>query len=112
MNSKTKWIARTGRKRGDWVPRCDDILAREAFNIVGGGSPSSKLCLSIADEKGADGAPLTIRTCDGADRQWYRMYPWPPLQGQPVSQQNNPMSLMTILATGAAPKPAPLASPP
>ena len=90
-----------------WYPNHSNESWLEAFNIVGGGSPSSELCLSIADEKGADGAPLTIQTCDGADRQWFRMYPWPPLQGQPVSQQDNTMSLMAILATGAAPKPAP-----
>jgi hypothetical protein len=90
-----------------WYPNHSNESWLEAFNIVGGGSPSSELCLSIAGEKSIDGAPLTVEKCDGGDRQWFRMYPWPPLQGEPVSQLNNTISLLTILTKSVAPKPAP-----
>ncbi len=56
----------------------------DAINIVSGASPSSELCMSIADDKPADGAPVAVQTCTGRETQWFRLQPWPPLPA-PVS---------------------------
>lgn len=61
-----------------WFPHHKNESWMDAFNIVAGGSPSSDLCLDIADGKSVDGARLTIQTCRGGDNQWFRLYPWPP----------------------------------
>jgi hypothetical protein len=86
-----------------WYPDYKDKNWLEAFNIVGGGSPSSELCLSIASDKDVDGAQLTIQKCDSGDQQWLRLYSWPPLQGQLLSQRLTAKVLKTFLATTAAP---------
>ena len=59
----------------------------EAFNIVAGGSPSSELCLDIADDASVDGAQLTIQNCHGGDHQWFRLTPSPPLTGRLLSRR-------------------------
>lgn len=69
-----------------WYPNRKDEAWYDAFNIVGGGSPSSDLCMSIANDKNVDGAHLTLQTCDGGDNQWLRLYSWPPLQSQAITQ--------------------------
>jgi len=67
-----------------WYPSHGNESWHDAFNIVGGGSPSSTLCMSIAGDGRADRAALSVNTCDGRDAQWFRLQPWPPL-GAPVS---------------------------
>ena len=52
------------------------------FSIVGGGSPSSNLCLDIPNASNADGARLTIATCTGYDNQRFRIQLWPALVSQ------------------------------
>jgi len=69
-----------------WYPNRKNEAWFEAFNIVGGGGPSSDLCLSIARDKDIDGAQLTLQKCDSGDNQWLRLYSWPPLQSQAVTQ--------------------------
>ena len=73
---------RTPRQK--WFPSHKNESWLDAVNIVGGGSPSSELCLSIAGDKSLDGAQLSIQNCSDSDSQWFRLYPWPPLNG-PVS---------------------------
>jgi hypothetical protein len=68
-----------------WYPDHKNQSRLQAFNIVGGGSPSSELCLSIAADANIDGAQLTLQTCNGDDQQWLRLYSWPPLSGQALS---------------------------
>jgi len=85
-----------------WFPYHKSERWLEAFNIVGGGSPSSDLCLNIVDDKNVDGARLTIQKCDGGDNQWFRLYPWPPLGGHLVSQRSNSISLIKALVANAA----------
>lgn len=85
-----------------WFPHHKGENWLDAFNIVGGGSPSSELCLSSTDNKGGDGAQITIQNCNGGDNQWFQLYPWPPLDGQSVSQRENSIPFITILATSAA----------
>ena len=70
---RQKW--RPGLKNESWL---------DAINIVSGGSPSSELCMSIADDKPVDGAPVAVQTCTGRETQWFRLQPWPPLPA-PVS---------------------------
>jgi len=65
-----------------------------AFNIVGGGSPSGDLCLNIAADKTIVGAKLTIQNCDGRDNQWFRLYPWPPRKARPVAERDDSISLI------------------
>jgi hypothetical protein len=72
-----------------WYPDHKDESWLEAFNIVGGGSPSSELCLSIAGGKDVDGAQLTIQACDNSDQQWLRLRSWPPPRRQKLSQDSN-----------------------
>jgi hypothetical protein len=69
-----------------WYPNHKNESWLQAFNIVGGGSPSSELCLSIAGDKSLEGAQLTLQTCNRGDHQWLRLYSWPPLNGQLLSQ--------------------------
>jgi hypothetical protein len=86
-----KWFVR--QKNKSWV---------NAFNIVGGGSPSSELCLNIADNKGGDGAKLTIQNCNDDDNQWFRLYSWPPRNARPVARRDDTISLIAALAANAA----------
>ncbi len=94
------WYCNQSRQQ-KWFPNRKNESWREAFNIVGGGSPNSKLCLSIAGDKSVDGAQLTIQNCDGGDNQWFRLYSRPPVDG-PVSQRENSRSLLALLPTSAA----------
>jgi hypothetical protein len=84
-----------------WYPNHKNESWLDAFNIVGGGSPSSELCLSIAAGKSMDGVQLTMQNCDGGDHQWLRLYSWPPLNGQLLSQRENSIFLKTFFATNA-----------
>jgi hypothetical protein len=86
-----KWFVRQNNK--NWL---------NAFNIVGGGSPSSELCLNVADKKRGDGAKLTIQNCNGGDNQWFRLYSWPPRNARPVARRDNSISLIAALAANAA----------
>ena len=69
-----------------WYPNRKNEAWYEAFNIVGGGGPNSDLCMSIANDNVVDGAQLTLQKCDSRDNQWLRLYSWPPLQSQAVTQ--------------------------
>jgi hypothetical protein len=89
-------------KHQKWFPRQKNESWLDAFNIVGGGSPSSDLCLNIAGNKDVDGAQLTIQNCNGGDNQWFRLYPWPPLNSEPVARRENSISLIAALAANAA----------
>jgi hypothetical protein len=89
-------------KHQKWFPNGKSETWLNAFNIVGGGSPSSDLCLTIADKKSGDGARLMIQTCNGGDNQWFRLYSWPPLNGTPVVQREKSISLIATLAANAA----------
>ena len=53
------WYCQKSRHQ-KWFPHHKSESWQGAFNIVGGGSPSSELCLNIVDNKSADGAQLTI----------------------------------------------------
>ncbi len=78
------WYCNDSRHQ-KWFPSHKNESWLDAINIVGGGSPSSTLCMSIAgDGRNADGAALSIENCTGSDTQWFRLLPWPPLGG-PVS---------------------------
>jgi hypothetical protein len=89
-------------KHQKWFPRQKSKSWVSAFNIVGGGSPSSDLCLTIADDKGVDGARLTIQNCNNRDNQWFRLYPWPPRSRRPVALRGNSISLSAAPAANAA----------
>lgn len=95
------------RPQQKWFPHHKNESWLDAFNIVGGGSPSSELCLSIADAdrtaegKSIDGAQLTLEQCNGGDNQWFRLYPVPPLNGPSLSQRSNSTALESLLAENA-----------
>ena len=92
-----------------WFPHHKNESWLDAFNIVGGGSPSSELCLnigaakSVADANSVAGAQLTLEKCNGGDNQWFRLYPFPPLNGPSLSQRSNSTTWETFLATNADP---------
>lgn len=95
------------RPHQKWFPHHKNESWLDAFNIVGGGSPSSELCLSIADAdsrtegKSVAGAQLTLEKCVGGDNQWLRLYPFPPLNGPSLSQRSNSTALKAFLAENA-----------
>jgi hypothetical protein len=91
-----------GSRHQQWFPVHKNERRLDAFNIVGGGSPGSELCLSVADREIVDGALLTLATCDGGDGQWFRLDPWTPRQDRPVSQRNDSSAPTTIQAASAA----------
>jgi hypothetical protein len=84
-----------------WFPHQKNKSWADAFNIVGGGSPSSDLCLSIADGKDAKSAPLTIEICNGGNNQWFRVYSWPSRRARPVAQRNGSISFTAAPAADA-----------
>jgi hypothetical protein len=77
-----------------WFPDHRNENWLDAFNIVGGGSPSSELCLTSDDSNGVDGAQITIQNCNRSDNQWFRLREWPPLKRAPVAQRNDLISLV------------------
>lgn len=90
----------TGHQK--WFPDNKNRNWLNAFNIVGGGSPSSTLCLTADNGKGEDGAPITIQNCSNDDNQWFRLREWPPLKAAPVSQRDDLISLVAATAATAA----------
>ena len=53
-----------------------------AFSIVGGGTPSSELCLDILNGNNADGTQLVMSDCDDRDSQRFRFRSWPPVDSR------------------------------
>jgi Ricin-type beta-trefoil lectin domain len=76
-------------KHQKWFPHQKNQKWTNAFNILGGGSPSSDLCLSITDGKNTAGAPLTIEKCNGSHNQWFRLSSWPSHKARPVVWQDD-----------------------
>ena len=68
-----------------WFPHQKNKKWANAFNIVGGGSPSSNLCLSIADGSDAKRTPLTLENCNDSHNQWFRISSWPSRNARPVA---------------------------
>ncbi len=85
-----------------WFPHQKNQRWANAFNIVGGGSPSSDLCLTIADSKDGGDAALKLQTCNGGHNQWFRHYSWPSRSARPVAHDDNSMSLIAA-PTAVAP---------
>lgn len=70
-----------GTPHQKWFP-IGNAPQAPAFSIVGGGGPSSNLCLDIRNASNADGTRLTIATCTSDDNQRFRIHSWPALVSQ------------------------------
>lgn len=67
-----------GTPRQQWFSiRANPYLP--TFSIVGGGGPTSTLCLESLKDSKVAGTQLVIATCDDGDNQQFRMQPWPAL---------------------------------
>lgn len=73
-----------GTPRQKWFPIGIGPQA-PAFSIIGGGGPSSNLCLDILNGSNADGTRLTLATCTGYDNQRFHIHSWPALVSQASS---------------------------
>jgi hypothetical protein len=64
--------------RQQWYPlRSNPYLP--TFSIIGTSGPASNLCLESLNASTVAGTQLALATCDGGDRQQFRIQPWPPL---------------------------------
>jgi Ricin-type beta-trefoil lectin domain len=88
-------------KNQKWFPHQKNKKWENAFNIVGGGSPNSDLCLSIADGNDAKRAQLTLQNCNDSHNQWFRLSSWPSHNPRPVARRDKPISLTAKPATNA-----------
>jgi hypothetical protein len=74
-----------GTQHQKWFPNRSSPPAL-ALSVIGGGSPTSNLCLSILNGSNADGTQLVISNCDDSDSQQFRFQSWPPLSSKVSSE--------------------------
>jgi hypothetical protein len=74
-----------GTRHQKWFPSRNSPQAPE-LSLVGGGDPTSNLCLDILNGSNADGAQLVIANCNGGDNQQFRIQSWPPLDSKVSSR--------------------------